>query len=272
MITIIYAPPRTGKTCLMTHLLRECAFDRQRNRLMQAELMSKRANGFDSLQTIPQHCVSANYDCKFHKFGYTPRVNRRINPFRLGFDNKFVKTHFNLPYECIGITEAQKYFNSRMAIYYPDWQSRWFEQHGHNGLDIFLDTQRPMLIDVNIRELASFIEVLDMQVIRNKIGVIVGMQWHVRRIANSKLFDRYMASGGKDETCYVDDVIFADYNVWRCYNHQNCKPKFYAGHFDEDIDYFVSEDIENSKDGYIRALEESDDEYVTGFYQKRSSI
>ena len=53
--------------------------------------------------------VSSNYDICFKKYGYSPWFNRRINPYRLGFANPFVKTHFNYPYEVIGITEAQKY-------------------------------------------------------------------------------------------------------------------------------------------------------------------
>ena len=95
MITIIFAPPRTGKTCLMTHLGREMAFNRVRNKLMRQELLQKNKNGFSL--TIPSHCLSANYDIVARKFGYSPRLSRKINPYRLGFKNKFVKTHFNFP-------------------------------------------------------------------------------------------------------------------------------------------------------------------------------
>ena len=95
MITIIFAPPRTGKTCFMTHILNEAAFNRERTRAMQCEILQKNANGFNL--SIPQHCVSANYDLKMKKFRYSPRVNRRINPYRLGFANKYVDVHFNFP-------------------------------------------------------------------------------------------------------------------------------------------------------------------------------
>lgn len=170
MITIIFAPPRTGKTCFLTHTACETAFDRQRNRAMQNEIASKIANGFDGIQTIPIHCVAANYDITMRKFGYRPRLSRRINPYRLGFANDFVKTHFGLPRECYFITEAQKYLNSRMSRFFPDWQSRWYEQHGHNNLDVWLDTQRPMLIDVNIRELSQFIEIVKLDKFYDAFG------------------------------------------------------------------------------------------------------
>ena len=269
MITIIFAPPRTGKTCFMTHTANTIAFDRSRNRVMQAEIMSKRANGFKSIETIPTHCVSANYDMTLRKFGYSPRYNRRINPFRLGFVNPFVDTHFNLPYECIFITEAQKYLNSRMSAYFPDWQSRWYEQHGHNNLDIWLDTQRPMLIDVNIRELSQFVEIVKLDIKYGQFGIPCRLRWLIRRIDNSGLFDKYMASGKRDKSCYDEEVVTADYNVFASYDSQSCKPKFYDGHFTEDFDYMPAEPLSETIEGYIKYLQDNDDELPPNFYQKR---
>ena len=268
MITIIFAPPRTGKTCFMTHLLNESAFNRDRNSKMAKEIIRKNSKGFNL--SIPKHCVSANYSIGFRKFGYRLRPSRVINPFRLGFDNPFVKTHFNLPYEVIGITEAQKYLNSRMSMYFPEWQSRWYEQHGHNNLDIYLDTQRPMLIDVNIRELAQFIEIVNLRLSYDNYGRVNALKWKIRKIENSQLFDKYMASGKKDTTCYTEESVIADYNVFSLYDSQSCKPKFYAGHFEEDFDYNPSKPTEESLEGYIRFLEEVDDELPNNFYQRRT--
>ena len=269
MITIIFAPPRTGKTCFMTHCLNMIAFDRERNRCMVKEIVQKNNNGFNL--TIPKHCVSSNYAIKFRKFGYSPRLSRVINPYRLGFSNKYVKTHFNLPFEAIGITEAQKYLNSRMSMYFPEWQSRWYEQHGHNNLDIFLDTQRPMLIDVNIRELAQFIEIVKLRIFYDDYGRVCKLVWKIRKIENSQVFDRYMASGKKDKSCYTEETVIADYNVFALYDSQCCKPKFYDGHFEEDFDVNESKETEESIDGYIRYLEENDDELPENFYQRRKA-
>ena len=269
MITIIFAPPRTGKTCYMTHCLNQLAFDKERNYSMASEIMSKNKNGFNL--TVPKHCVSANYDITFHKFGYSPRHNRRINPYRLGFANDFVKTHFNYPFEVIGITEAQKYLNSRMSMYFPEWQSRWYEQHGHDSLDIFLDTQRPMLIDVNIRELAQFVEIIKLKIYKNDFGKVCKLKWTIRKIENSSLFDKYMASGKQDKSCYSQETVVANYNVFNLYDSQSCKPKFYAGHFDEDFDINESEPTEQSLQGYIKFLQDNDDELPEGYYQSRTA-
>lgn len=268
-ITIIFAPPRTGKTVFMTHIGNCYAFNRERIKLMQNEIKLKNLTGFNL--SVPNHCVSSNYDITFRKFGYSPRFNRRINPYRLGFKNNFVKTHFNLPYEVILIQEAQKYLNSRMSMYFPEWQSRWYEQHGHDDIDIFMDTQRPMLIDVNIRELASFIEIIWLKKYYDEFGNVKKLVWKIRKIENSSLFDRYMASGKKDKTCYTEELVTADYNVFALYNSQNCKPKFYDGHFEDDFDISYSMPIEESLEGYIKYLEENDDEMPEGFYQKRTA-
>ena len=251
----------------MTHILNTYAFNKQRNKMMRKEIASKIQSGFNL--TIPTHCVSANYDITFRKYGYSPRHNRRINPYRLGFYNKFVKTHFNLPFEVIGITEAQKYLNSRMSMYFPDWQSRWYEQHGHDNLDIYLDTQRPMLIDVNIRELARFIEIVKLKVYYNDYGQVKKLKWTIRIIENSSVFDRYIASGKKDKSCYEEKTVVANYNVFALYSSQSCKPKFYEGHLDEDFDIQESEKLEESVEGYIKFLQENDDEMPENYYQSR---
>lgn len=268
MITIIFAPPGYGKTCFLTFCAVQNMFNRERNYAMKMEIMNKIQNGFENIKTIPKHCVSANYSITGKKFRYSPRFNREINPYRLGFANEHVKTHFNLPYECICITEAQKYLNSRMSRNFPDWQSRWYEAHRHNDLDIYLDTQRPMLIDVNIRELSRFIEIIKLDIHRSERGQINGMTWTIRCIDNSQLFDRYMASGKKDETCYVEKKVTSNFNVFECYDSQSCKPKFYQGHMDEDFDYVESKPLEDNVEAYIEYLEKNDDELPVGFYQK----
>ena len=267
MITIIFAPPRTGKTCFMTHLLNLHAFDRERTKSMAREIMRKNANGFNL--TIPKHCVSANYDITFRKFGYSPRFNRRINPYKLGFKNPFVQTHFTLPYEAIGITEAQKYLNSRMSMYFPEWQSRWYEQHGHNNLDIYLDTQRPMLIDVNIRELSQFIEIVKLTIFRDNCGKVCKLEWKIRFIENSSLFDKYMSSGKKDKSCYTESTITSRENTLEFYNSQSCKPKFYDGHLDEDFDIVESEYTPETLEAYTAHIQKFDDELPDGYYMSR---
>lgn len=272
MIVILVAPPRYGKTILMTKFANMVCFDRQRTRAMQNEILIKRANGFENLKTIPNHCVASNYDMRLRKFGYSVRYPRIINPFRLGFANQWVETHFSLPYELYCIDEAQRYLNSHMALYYPDWQSNYYEQHGHNNLDFILATQRPMLINANIRDLAVFIEVMHLDVRYNDFGKPERFDWDCRFIDCSSAWESYIASGKKDKGCYKSIDFTETLNLFECYDHQSCKPKFYCGHMDEDFDYTVSELTGNDAESYIKYLEKYDEEYPKGFYQKRTAL
>jgi len=270
MITIIFGVPRAGKTALMTHLLNQALYDRDRYKQMKYAIAHKNANGFNL--SLPRHSVCANYDIVGRKFGYSSRLSRRVNPFRLGYVNDKVKTHFIEPHSVIGITEGQKYFNSRMSMYYPDWQSRWFEQHGHNDYDIFIDVQRPKLIDLNIRELASFIEIISKTNRLDKNGKIVSIKWVVRRFLGSCELEQYLASGKKDSTCYTTEIIVAKYNVHDCYDSQMCKPKFYDGHIGADFDTKEHEPLVEDIGGYIKYLKELDDELPDNFYEKKRGI
>ncbi len=268
---IITAPPRYGKTSLMTYKACQVAFDRSRTRLMQSEISNKIANGFINIKTIPQHCVSANYDITLRKFGYSPRRSRRINPYRLGFANKYVDVHFNFPYENICITEAQKYFNSRMANYYPDWQSRWFEQHAHNYIDVWMDTQRYGLIDANIRCLSEIIEVVNLKTEKDFLGRPCKHTWTIRTFENCELYDWYVSHGKSGADLYTESVEVADYNVFNCYDSRSCKPLFYDGHLEQDFDYEVREITDETFDDYVNYLRKYDNEYQENFYIKRSN-
>ncbi len=270
MICIIYGPPGKGKTCFLSHIINTYMFDNERNRKMREEIMKKQANGFTHIKTIPQHCGSCNYDLVGKRFRYSNRKCRRINPYKLGFANDLVKTHFNLPYEVIGITEAQKYLNSRMCKGFPDWQSRWYEQHRHNHLDIFLDTQRPGLIDINVRELAHFIEIVNLDIKKDINGKIIALTWTIRHIENNFLYERYIASGKKDNSCYKQMKVTANYNVFECYDSTSCKPKFYQGHFDEDFDYISSDKAEETFNGYIEYLDKYNDELPKDYYKTKT--
>ena len=263
MITIIYGPPRVGKTCLMTYLLKQRAFDRERNKLMRKEIEARIEGGFKDL-TIPTYSIACNYEAIFRKFRYSPRPCTVINPYKLGFLNQNVKDlHFLPPFTTFGITEAQKYFNSRRFREYPEWQSRFYEAHGHNFYDFYLDTQRPSLIDVNIRELSSFIEVVSMKISKKGFPA-----WTLREIENSALYDVYVASGKRDRSTFKEYTMKADCDVFSMYESRNLKPLFYAGHSKSDFDYNPAIETPQTRKGYIKYIQDHLKELPEGFYDK----
>lgn len=223
---------------------------------MQAEVEELNHKGFN-LQ-IPPNCVSANYDIEFFKYRELPMKNRLINPYRLGYKNELVETHLNLPYEAIGIQEAQRYLNSRRSANFPDWQSRWYEQTGHNGIDVFLDTQRPTLLDVNIRELARFIEVRALNVEYDSRNNVKRAIWDVREFSDSSALDSYLSSGRKESEYYTKNRYVADYDIFTCYDTHNCKARFYDGREKEQFCFTEDVDDELPANFYKREIKKGD--------------
>ena len=254
MITIVFGDPRIGKTAYVVGRLLERAFDYERNRLMREALQIKNANGFNL--SIPTHCVSANYDVKFIKSGYSPRKARIIDPRKLGFGVTEKKTHFLLPYETIAIQEAQEFFNSRAYSDFESWRSNLFEQHGHNHLDFFLDTQRPGLIDVNIRAISNFVEIRKLDVVYDKLGLFKSVSWNVREFDNMGCVEEYMRSGKKDRSLYTAKRVTCLSNVFDMYSSWSLEPKFYAGHLDEDFDLVYTKHHGETKEDYKQFLED----------------
>lgn len=80
-----------------------------------------------------------------------------------------------------------------------------------------------------------------------------------------------MQSGKKDKDCYKSIEIQATENLYNCYDHQHCKPKFYDGHLKEDFDYIEAQPTVENYEGYIKYLLENDDELPKNFYMKRTT-
>lgn len=254
MITIIFGPPRIGKTAFMVYLLNLRAYDFERNRAMQRSIEQKNRNGFKL--TVPEHCASANFEINFKHNGYRGRKARIIDPKKLGFGGPDRQTHFLLPYETIGIMEAQEYYNSRKYADFKPWQSNLFEQHGHNHLDIIMDTQRPGLIDLNIRELAKFIEIRSMEVHYDEHQWFTDVTWVIREFDNVGLVEEYMRSGKRDTMCYTERKVVSKYNVLEMYDSYSCEPKFFAGHLNSDYDLKYGNQACETKADYIQYLED----------------
>lgn len=262
-VNIIFAPPRMGKTSFMVALLNHFTYDKIRRKQQRIEIDSFVQGGF--VVGCPRCCTSSNFDVLYKSFRYSRIKTRKINPYKLGFFNDKVKTYFTAPFDVYGITEAQKYFNSRMSKKYPDWQSRFYEQCGHNNLLFFLDCQRPKLIDANIRDLAKFIEIVHLEKIYKK-NKLVSLIWTINFIENSSLFESYMTSGKTIELPQFRVKI--DYNVFELYNSKLSQPLFFEGHFEEDFNNAEFDDVVRTKESYQKFLEKVEDSLPKGFYKE----
>lgn len=123
-----------------------------------------------------------------------------INGFYFGLPNEKMPEILVAPGGKVFLSEAQRYFNSRQRGL-PDYSSRLFEMHRHYGLDIYMDTQRPGLIDLNIRALCkSFIEVMGIEHEYDFAGRIVASTFRCRAFRNNADVEEYLNAGAGNYT------------------------------------------------------------------------
>ena len=210
MITIIFGAPGSGKSSLSTYFLKTVYRREGKRRMEQSRELILRANaGRETPLTVPSAPpIFSNYRVRF-KTGYEKWFEPYfVNGYYLGLPNDKMPTQFIPPASAVFLGEAQRFFNSRSNARIPDWVSRFFEMHRHYRVDVWMDVQRPILIDANIRELCKrFIEVREMAHDRDDAGRIVKTVFRCREFDRWGAVEQYLSAGagGYRETEYVHD-------------------------------------------------------------------
>ena len=151
-----------------------------------------------------------------------------LSPFHLGIaedgENAY-PVQFFPPYSLLVIPEAQRYFDARQSGTFPTRVSGFFEKHRHQHLDILLESQRPDLIDMNIRRLTHlFIEMRGVENKTNFAGRVEATTWHTRRFTGWNAVNDYI--NGK-ESEYTDKPEHHNGNIFGCYNSFACAQEFF---------------------------------------------
>ena len=193
MITIVFGKPGAGKTAYMTaDAVKYMNGSEQCLELLKASQAQVLKSG--DFSTPPFSPVYSNYRITAQHSYNKLRVSFYVDGFRLGFDNENLAVFHLPPCSRIYLAEAQRYYNSRQSRDFPEWVSRFFEEHRHFGLDIMMDVQRPGLIDVNIRELCErFVEMLKLEHELDKSGNIVATTFIYREFDDWKAVEKYLA-------------------------------------------------------------------------------
>lgn len=227
MIIVVFAKPRVGKTALITanlaSFLNRSAEDIELHQRCCEEVQSINASGSFQFD-LPTHSpVYTDFKTCF-QVGYQKYVGSYyIDGFHLGHENKYVETFPVLPCSKIFLTEAQRYYDSSHQKL-PRWVSGFFEEHGHFDLDIWMDTQRPILIHKNIRELVNyFIYVDSMQNFTDSMGNITASRWQLKYFDDWAYAEDFIDNGdtkhcGTTTFDYVGNV-FEHYES-KCYRSQ----------------------------------------------------
>lgn len=230
MITIVFGKPGMGKTAYLTADAVEymkpsqAKHDLLRSCYSQVAGLNASGAGFELPEQAP---VYSNYPITVRRGTLPPVSSYYIDGFRLGFTNDDLRTFSVLPGARIYLSEAQRYYNSRRSKDLPDWVSRFYEEHRHFGLEIFLDVQRPGLIDANIREICgSLVEIVGLQHKTGAVGNIQSSVFYLRRFEDWKFADRYITSG---EKCYTEEKRVFTGNVFSHYQSRSYFNQFVPG-------------------------------------------
>lgn len=231
MITLIVAPPKTGKGALMCYFFQQEAFNFERTKLGKLSLKNALAEGFDI--EIPEHFAFSSVRMVAHCQGFKARENYSIDPFKIGLKNNKFDTVFIPEYSAIFIPEGQMFFNSRKRL--NEYTSAWFQNSGHGHYDVYIDGQRVTLFDSNIRELATqcfFVETLKTKT--DRFGQVVKVIIYAIKFTDCNSLEKYVSSGKKENNGEKAQFVY-DGNIFKDYDAFENKRFFYHGFEKEKI-------------------------------------
>lgn len=222
MITIIFGAPGAGKSSLNTYFLKTTYETQGRAMLAYTRRRIEALNGErEHKLTVPDKPpIFSDFKVRF-KIGYEKWFEPYfINGFYLGLPNERLPIQYIPPGSKIFLSEVQRYYYSRNSQTMPDWVSRGYEMHRHYGTDFFMDVQRVMLVDKNIRELCKhFIEVQGMSTAEDKYGQTVRTEFHCREFENNVAVEEYLSTGSKKT--YTSTKYTYNGDIFRCFDSFN---------------------------------------------------
>lgn len=225
MITIITGKPGSGKTALLTALC--CKEYKENGRKIfnnSQELITQLNKSRKNKLTLPGHApIYTDYDIQI-PIGYNKIFEPYYgNGFFIGMKNNSVPTLALPPFSKVFLQEVGKYFDSRKKTL-PEWVSRYFEKHRHWHVDFYLDLQRGMLVDKNIRDISGRIIVIQSFTHKyDKLNNIVQSTWECYEFSSATDYEKFLEDGSKtySETTYIHKG-----NIFRLYDSFNCSKEF----------------------------------------------
>lgn len=248
MITVIYGLPGAGKGALMTFFIKNTYKTEGRYILNKCKSTLDQYNiEFNKKLNAPDKVpIFSDYKVKF-PIGYKKYYETYfLNGYYFGLENDNVPVIHVPPFSKVFLTEVQRYYDSRKSSTLKEFVSRLYEMHRHNNIDIYLDLQRLGLLDLNIRDLAKRIILIEKLEHKFDGRKIISSTWYCKEFNSASDADRYI-----DDCCktYIDNQYFHNGNIFKSYDSFSNKDKFVPK---EKYNYLEHDKISSGNEDYYK--------------------
>ena len=175
----VFGDRGAGKSALLVHNLARIYFDYGQELLERSRRIVEKENETRKRKlTLPKKVpIYCNFKVQITNADGSIYEPYYIKGSKIGIGEKYKKLY---PCAVIFIDEAQNEFNSKNDL--PRAVSAFFEKSRHPDFEIWIASQRPILINKDIRDLSRhFIHIYkDLEMTEAHFGIICGLKWHCR--------------------------------------------------------------------------------------------
>lgn len=144
--------------------------------------------------------------------------------------------------------EAQDLFDSHNASL-PTFVTKTFELSRQIEIFTAIISQRPMRIHKDIRDLATFVEVVDMKNKYGKYGNLKYSEWTCYIIKDNAVLEKYLTTKDKDLIDIKVKFRFRG-NIFKCYDSNYFLPMFFKGFENTQFIFDKGKRTEFSQEGF----------------------
>ncbi len=157
----------------------------------------------------------------------------RFNALDFGLPNDIHTTALLCPCGKYFLDEVQDLFDSHLGAL-PTFVTKCIELSGQYKLFLCLVVQRPKRIHIDIRDLAIFIEVVELRNEYSKYGILVASYWKCNIIYDNAILEQYLNTR---DSSLIDRVVVFKYsgNIFNCYDSDYFIPMFVRGKENEGL-------------------------------------
>ena len=231
----VFGDRGAGKSVLLVKNLARIYFERGQKLLAHSRQKIEEQNKTRKTKLTPPNKVPiyCNFKVKIKNPDGSIYEPYDIKGSEIGLGKKYKKLY---PCAVIFIDEAQDEFNSKNDL--PRKVSAFFEKSRHPEFEIWIASQRPILINKDIRDLSRhFIQIYKLDMTRAHFGIICGLKWSCREFDNRADVEEYVELSKKNKgeiISYRETVYESGGEILDYYNTKEYLPEYLP---DEGSDY-----------------------------------